>query len=379
MILGDMGADVITVDQARPASGAADAAQPMTGPGSVLGTRGGYMRRNARRVALDLKHPDARQVAHRILERADVMVESFRPGVAARLGLDPNELRDQYPRLVICSISGYGQDGPYRDRAGHDLNYIALSGLLDANRGNDGMPSVPGTVLADLAGGGMQAVVGILAALVARERTGEGQLVDVALHEGVVGLLAPLIAWISGATERSWTLLTREAPWYNVYETSDGRHVAVAAVEPRFYATFCELVGHPEWVDTQFDTATWPAMRETMKALFSSRPLAEWRALLEAHDTCVSAVPTMQEVLDDEHLRARGTFVDVLVDGAQTMLQVRPLPRLSETPLEIRRAGVAYGHDTDVILAELGYDDDARRRLRAGGAVGEGAVVAGAP
>jgi alpha-methylacyl-CoA racemase len=379
MILGDMGADVITVDQARPASGAADAVQPMIGPGSVLGTRGGYMRRNARRVALDLKHPDASQVAHRILERADVMVESFRPGVAARLGLDPTELRNQYPRLVICSISGYGQDGPYRDRAGHDLNYIALSGLLDANRGNDGMPSVPGTVLADLAGGGMQAVVGILAALVARERTGEGQLVDVALHEGVVGLLAPLIAWISDATERSWTLLTREAPWYNVYQTSDGRHIAVAAVEPRFYATFCELVGHPEWVDAQFDTATWPAMRETMKALFSSRPLAEWRALLEVHDTCVSAVPTMQEVLDDEHLRARGTFVDVLVDGAQTMLQVRPLPRLSETPLEIRRAGVAYGHDTDVILAELGYDDDARRRLRAGGAVGEGAVVAGAP
>jgi crotonobetainyl-CoA:carnitine CoA-transferase CaiB-like acyl-CoA transferase len=337
------------------------------------------MRRNARRLALDLKHPNGQDVARRILDRADIMLESFRPGVAARLGLDPVTLRREYPRLVICSISGYGQDGPYRDRAGHDLNYIAMSGLLDANRGSDGMPAMPGTVLADLAGGGMQAVIGILAALIARQHTGEGQLIDVSLQEGMVSLLSPLIAWITGATERSWTLLTRDAPWYNVYETADGRHLAVAAVEPRFYATLCELLGHPEWIDRQFDTAAWPSLREAMAGVIAGRPMAEWAALLESRDTCVSAVPTMEEVLDDEQLRARGTFVDVAAGDTQTVRQVRPLPRLSETPLRIRRAGVAYGHDTDAILAELGYDTSERLRLRRTGAVGESAVAAGTP
>ena len=361
MLLGDMGADVVVVDEAR--------AGAMAAPGGALGGTGSWMRRNSRRIGLDLKHPDGQAVIRRLLARADVMLEGFRPGVAARLGLDPKALRRQHPRLVICSISGFGQDGPYRDRPAHDLNYVTMGGLLDGNRGSDGAPVVPATVLADLAAGGMQAAIGVLAALLARERTGEGQLVDVSLHEGMVALMAPMLTRLLGDTTREWTLLTGEAPWYNVYQTSDGRHISVAAVEPWFYATVCRLLGHPEWAGTQFDTSTWAGTRTEMAEVFRSRPLQAWRGLLEEEETCVAAVPTMAEVLDDGHLRARGTFVPVIRDDGTETVHVRPVPRLSETPLEIRRPPPRFGANTDEVLSDLGFDAAERDRLCAGGGV----------
>jgi alpha-methylacyl-CoA racemase len=374
MLLGDLGAEVITVDEAHP--GDPRRSRAMLGPGSVLGQRSGYMRRNARRIALNLKHAGGLAVARRILAGADVMLESFRPGVAARLGLDPEALIRDHPRLVVCSISGFGQDGPYRDRPGHDLNYLALGGFLDGNRGGGEAPVAPSTVLADLAAGGMQAAVGILAALLARERTGRGQLVDVSLQEGVVALVSPLVAWVAGDRLRDWTLLRGEAPWYQVYETSDGRHLAVAAVEPWFYATVCDALGHPEWVELQFDVSTWPAVREAMASIVRSQPLAVWQERLERLDSCVTAIPTIGEVLEDEQLKARGTFVEVEAGAGRQEVQVRPLPRLSETPASIRRGAVAYGHDTEDILAELGYAESERDSLRGAGAVGE--ALAGA-
>jgi len=361
MLLGDMGADVLVVDEARPGA--------MAAPGGALGAAGSWMRRNVRRIALDLKHPDGQAVIRRILVRADVMLEGFRPGVAARLGLDPGLLRREHPRLVICSISGFGQDGPYRDRAGHDLNYIAMGGLLDGNRGPDGAPVVPATVLADLAAGGMQAAIGVLAALLARQRTGQGQLVDVSLHEGMVALMAPMLTRLLGDHPREWTLLTGEAPWYGVYQTGDGRHITVAAVEPWFYTTVCRLLGHPEWAETQFDTSTWAKTREAMAELFRSRPLQAWRDLLEEEETCVAAVPSLQEVLEDGHLQARGTFVPVIRDDGTETVHVRPVPRLSETPMDIRRPPPRYGADTDEVLLDLGFDTAERDRLCAGGGV----------
>jgi alpha-methylacyl-CoA racemase len=362
MILGDMGADVVVVDEA--VADGADRRPPMVGPGGPLGTEGSWMRRNCRRIALDLKHPRGRDVAHRLVDRSDVLVESFRPGTVARLGFDLDDLRRRYPRLVVCSISGYGQDGPDRDRAGHDLTYLARGGLLDGNRADDGTPIVPKTVLADLVAGGMHAVIGILAALLARERTGCGQHVDVSLQEGVVGLMAPLLSWLADRRGRRWTLLEGEAPWYRVYRTADARHLVVAAVEPWFWERVCDALQRPEWIALQFDTDHWPKIRAEMAEVIASQPLSHWQAVLCSLDACVEPVIPLSDLFADPHLRARRTFVDVA--GAP---QVRPLPRLSETPLAVRRGPVAYAADSEAVLAEVGYDEDERAALVDSGVV----------
>ena len=366
MILGDLGADVIAVDEARAA---ATGSQPMIGPDGVLGGVAVWMRRNHRRIALDLKHPDGREVAGRLLDRADVLVESFRPGVAGRLGFDNAALELTHPRLIYCSISGFGQEGPYRDRAGHDLNYLGWGGYLAGSRGVDGHPVVPATVIADLAAGGLQAVIGILAALLARQRTGRGQLVDASLAEGMVALMAPMLVRLANGDVRRWSLLSGESPWYQVYATRDGRHLTVAAVEPWFWSAVCSAVGHPEWVDDQFDTANWAQRRSELASVIAERSLDEWRTVFDQLDACVDVVPSFDEVLDDPHHRARGTFVDVASPDGGSSLQVRPLPRLSETPASIRRGAVGYGADTEAVLTELGYDDRGRRRLHGSGAV----------
>ena len=373
MILGDLGAEVIAIDQAR-AGPERTGPQPMIGPDGVLGGAGGWMRRNHRRVGLDLKHPHGREVAARLLDRSDVLVEGFRPGVAARLGFDPAALEAAHPRLVCCSISGFGQDGPYRDRAGHDLNYLGWGGLLAGSRGADGHPVVPATVIADLAGGGMQAVIGILAALFSRERSGRGQRVDASLVEGIVALMAPMLTRLASGDVRRWSLLTGESPWYRVYATADGRHLTVAAVEPWFWAAVCAVVGRPDWVEGQFDTTTWPQRRAELAAIIAGRTLAEWRSRFDPADACVAPVPELEEVLADDHHRARGTFTEVVAPDGGVSVQVRPLPRLSATPASIRRGAVGYGADADAVLAELGYDAGERARL-----LGSGAVAGPAP
>jgi len=374
MLLGDLGCEVVVVDDYRAPAAAHARTKAMIGPGAPLGSQGSWMRRNARRIALDLKNPGGREVLDRLLDRADVLLEGFRPGVAPRLGIDVASLRSAHRRLVICSITGFGQDGPYRDRAGHDLNYLAMGGLLDGNRGHDGEPVLPPTVLADLAAGGMQAAIGVLAALLARERSGEGQSIDVSLHEGVVALMAPLLLRLLGDDSRSWTLLRGEAPWYRSYATADARHLAIAAVEPWFYAAVCSVLGHPEWLAKQFDTASWPAMGHVMGAQLATRTAAEWMALFGERDSCVCVVPTMDELLADQHLRARGTFVEVEGDGSRAP-HVRALPRFSDTPADIRRGQMPWNFDCGSLLDELGFGPEARERLYSEGGVARPATA----
>jgi alpha-methylacyl-CoA racemase len=278
------------------------------------------------------------------------------------------ELRERHPRLIYCSISGYGQEGPYRNRQGHDINYLALGGLLALTGQHEGPPSLPGTLVADLAGGGLPAAVAILGALLARERSNEGQYIDVSLQEGVVGLLSPMIAlalagWPVGRGE---SVLSGGAPWYRVYSTGDGREVSVGAIEPWLFAELCRRLDRPEWQHRQYDRAFWPEMTSEMQRIFAAQPLQFWRDALEDAGVCVAGVHELDEVFDDPQLAIRGTFGP----GAMDAVNVRALPKMSGFHSPPARPPSQPGGDSEEILAELGVAPDERQRLRARGGVG---------
>ncbi|HYI15539.1 MAG TPA: CaiB/BaiF CoA-transferase family protein, partial [Thermomicrobiales bacterium] len=343
--------------RAEPASTSDDLTKPLE-----------YMRRNARRIALNLKHPDGQTVLQRLVSRADVLVESYRPGVAERLGLGYAELSAQNPRLIYCSISGYGQQGPYRDRQGHDINYLALGGLLTLTGQPDGPPILPGTLVADLAGGGLPAAVAILGALLGRERTNEGRFIDVSLQEGVVGLLTPMIAlalagWTTG---RGSSVLSGGAPWYRTFPTSDERYVAVGAIEPWLYAELCRRLDHPEWLGQQYDQSVWPEMAAEMARIFARKPLQHWRESLEDAGVCVTGVLQLDEVFDDPQLARRGSFGG----GEPQAINVRALPLMSGMASTTPRPPSRPGADAGEILGELGFSAVERQRLRTSGGVG---------
>jgi alpha-methylacyl-CoA racemase len=364
MLLGDLGAEVIVVDDGTPPE--------------RLGRRGAisaevaqllqsveFMRRRHRRIALDLRHQDGQIVMQRLVERADVLLEGFRPGVAARLGLDAGTLLARFPRLVYCSISGYGQDGPYRARAGHDINYLALGGLLGLTGAAGGPPVVPGTLVADLAGGGLPAAVAVLGALLAREHSGRGQHIDVSVQEGVAALVAPMLALMQSGqpVERGASVFTGAAPWYGIYDTADGRHVAVGAIEPWFWAELCEQLGHPEWSGQQSDREAWPAIRQEMAAIFRSRSRMAWAEQLAHLDTCVTPVWSLDEVAADPQLHSRGTF-----RGEPGTALSRALPVLDGTPEDQPPPPVPGAH-RDGILRDLGFSVEEIARIASGGGV----------
>ncbi|MBI4577441.1 MAG: CoA transferase [Planctomycetes bacterium] len=325
------------------------------------------LNRGKRCIAVDLKHPEGLAAVRRLAERADVVVESFRPGVAARLGLDFEVLRASRPGLVWCAISGYGQDGPYRDRPGHDLCYQAYAGSLAANRDEPGArPVVPGVQAADYAGA-LYAVAGILAALWARQRTGRGQFVDVALSDAAFAMMAlPVAAHGALAGEEFARPLNGGFPGYRVYACADGRPLAVAALEPRFARRLCTLLGREDLLASLLpaDAAAREAAIARFEALFRTRTRDEWLALLEDAGCCVAPVKELGEALADPQCLARGLLVDV---GASR--QVGVVPRLSETPGLPGAPAGTLGRDTDAVLGELGYDAAEIASLREAGAV----------
>ena len=270
--------------------------------------------RDMQRVLLDLKSDDGREDFLRLAERADVVIESFRPGTMARLGLAYDDVRARNPRIVYCSTTGFGQDGPYSQWAGHDLNYLAVGGFLDCTgRGPRGKPPVPGATVADSAGGGMQAVMAILAALVARASSGAGAYLDVAATDGVLALMALSIdehlatGAVMGPGE---SLLTGRYACYDTYETGDGKWLAVAAIEPRFWANLCRALELDKWVEHQQDDDVQDEIRADVAAAFARRGRDEWVAELSPADTCVAPVLTVAELVDDPQFAARGAFVE---------------------------------------------------------------------
>lgn len=372
-MLADFGADVIKVEE--PGSG--DYGRFM--PPQLAGGMSLYfvaINRNKRSMTLNLKGTEGREIFLRLVRQADVVLESFRPGVMERLGLGYEQLKEVHPGLVYCAISGYGQDGPYRLRAGHDLNYAGYAGLLDYNRGQHGEPAMPPTQLGDLAGGSFMAVIGIMTALFGRTQTGEGRKIDVSMTEGVMSLL-PLTATAYLNTDKApqpgKSALDGGLPCYNIYETLDGKYITLAALEYKFWHTFCTHIGHLELLP--FHTPVGPGEREEaidmLRAIFKTKTRDEWMAELADIDACIGPVYSIDEALNDRHAQARGVSVTSLPIG-ETGVSLRTLPsfpRISGVEDEQRFAPPGLGEHTSELLSEIGYSEAEIEGFRAGGVV----------
>jgi len=331
--------------------------------------------RGLQRVLLDLKSPGGRDAFLRLAATADVVIESFRPGVVARLGIDDAAVRAVNPDIVYCSTSGYGQTGPRAGWAGHDLDYLAAGGYLHCSgRDAEGGPALPGATIADAAAGGLHALAAILAALVARARTGEGAYLDVSVADGVVALMSLAVDEHLATGEvpgPRHSLLTGRYACYDVYPCGDGRWLAVGAIEPHFFANLCRGLGCEQWIDHQHDDGVQDAIRADFRAALATRPRDEWVAVLGPADTCVAAVASVEEVVTDEHFRARGDFVTARPagGGATTFEQVgwllAGMGRDQELPV-VRDPTVT---DTDAVLGAAGFSANDLARLREEGAI----------
>ena len=355
MLMADAGADVIRLE--RPT---------MVGVGSVAGSFVDLLARSRPSTRIDLKRPEAVELVLDLVASADVFVEGYRPGVAERLGVGPEPCLARNERLVYGRMTGWGQDGPMAQEAGHDLNYIALSGVLwPIGRGGE-VPVPPLNLVGDYGGGGMVLAFGICAALVEARTSGRGQVVDAAMVDGAASLGTAMFGMQHNGVwrhERGTNVLDSGAPFYEVYETRDGRYLSAAAIEPPFYAALIEGLGLDD-LPEQMDRARWPEMKERFAAAFATRTRDEWVALFAGRDACIAPVLSPAEVLADAHLAARQTFVEY--DG---VVQPAPVPRFSRTPAAIQRPPGEPGADTDTALAAWGVDPERIAALRQVGAV----------
>jgi alpha-methylacyl-CoA racemase len=351
MTLADLGAEVVRID--RP--GGSDLF-----PGTP---RQDVLNRGKRSVVLDLKKPAAVAAVLTMVEQADVLVEGYRPGVTERLGLGPEACWERNPKLVYGRMTGWGQTGPLAQTSGHDVNYIALTGALHAIGAAGGPPQIPINLVGDFGGGGAYLVIGVLAALREAERSGKGQVVDAAIVDGAAHLLSAIHGFGAAgqwSSDRGTNLLDGGAPFYSVYETSDGRHMAVGALEAKFYAQFVSLLGVGVPVETQMDRSTWEGLRKTFADAFASRTQKEWAAVFDGTDACVAPVATMQESLSHPHLAARGTIVD-----RNGILQASPAPRFSRTEAALDLEPPLPGEHSATVLTDWGVAD-ADELLRTG-------------
>jgi crotonobetainyl-CoA:carnitine CoA-transferase CaiB-like acyl-CoA transferase len=346
MILADHGARVISVEDKR-----------FMADDFFITT----VNRNKEHMSLNLKTTEGKEIFFRLVKKTDIFLEGFRPGVVHRLGIDYDTVRNINAKIIYCSITGYGQTGPYRNRAGHDVNYLGYSGVLDLIGEPDRPPSIPGVQIADIAGGGMNAAIGVLLALLARERTGKGQYIDISMTDGMLGLL-PLTLFFQQRTgevpRRGESILSHRYAFYNTYETSDGRHISIGAVENRFWKKLCERMGVPEYTTLQYDENRREEILDFMRTSFKSKTLAEWETELADLDVCWGKIQNLDEVLNDPLFRARGMVVDILQKNGKKTATIGVPVKLSETPGTVRTPPVGFGENTVSILQELGYTED---------------------
>ncbi|HEY9021263.1 MAG TPA: CaiB/BaiF CoA-transferase family protein [Paracoccaceae bacterium] len=349
-LMADLGATVVVIDRASAPADATD-----------------VNRRGKQSVALNLKSPDGLEAARRIIAQSDILIEGFRPGVMEKLGLGPAACHAINPGLIFGRMTGWGQDGPLAMTAGHDINYLSLSGALGAIGRADGPPVPPLNLAADYGGGSMFLIFGVLAALYERSRSGRGQVVDAAMVDGVPAMMGLIHQWLAlgrWGQGREANLLDGGAPFYRCYATKDGRALSVGPLEPQFFAELVTLAGLPEAHRAdQNDPATWPARRALYAQVFARKTRDEWMAIFEGTDACVAPVLDWDEVEHHPHNAARGTFLRV--DG---VMQAAPAPRFDRTPAAMPGVPGAPGQDTDTVLTGLGYDAatlEAMRRIGA--------------
>ena len=339
MLLADMGAEVIRVD--RAATGARRGRDVLT--------------RGRKSIAVDLKHPEGKEVILKLCEGADALFEGFRPGVTERLGLGPDECMARNPALVYGRMTGWGQEGPMAQAAGHDINYISLAGALHAIGGKGGKPVPPLNLVGDFGGGGMLLAFGLVCAILEARKSGKGQVVDAAMVDGAATLMAMFFSMqASGAwsPERGTNLLDGGAHFYDTYETSDGRYISVGSIEPQFYALLVEKAGlDKNQFSAQMDRDRWPEYKEILTSVFKTKTRDEWCDIMEGSDVCFAPVLSLDEVAQHPHNRHRSTFVEM--DG---MVQPAPSPRFSRTAGELTCGSRAPGEDTESVLSAAGID-----------------------
>jgi len=358
MMLSDMGAEVVRVDRADKVRGG----DPAAPPADVLN-------RGRRSIGIDLKNADGVEALLTLVESADALIEGFRPGVTERLGFGPEVCLARNPRLVYGRMTGWGQDGPYAQAAGHDINYIALAGALDSIGRAGERPVPPLNLVGDFGGGGMLLAFGVACALVERSSSGKGQVVDAAMVDGSAVLMTMFHAFRAMGIwfdERGTNMLDSGAHFYDVYETKDGKYVTIGSIESQFYAELLEKTGlvDDDTLPHQHDRTQWPAMKERFVELFKTKTRDEWCELMEGSDVCFAPVLSMTEAPAHPHNVARGTFVER--DG---IVQPAPAPRFDRTPGEISRPPSHAGQHTDEVLADWGVDPATIAKLHETGAV----------
>ena len=368
-LLGDLGADVTVVERVDPDDAKIQTSVAELG-GPNLWLRDA--RRRTRRIGVDLKSPDGRKILCRLAANADVVIEGFRPGVAARLGVEYQSLSKLNQRLIYCSISGYGQTGPHASRPGHDINYIAEAGLLGLTGPADGPPIMPGVLVADFAAGSLYAASGILGALAGRTATGRGCHIDVSMHEAVVQVMARFIVPFleeGRVYERGRSYLLGSNAWYNVHETADEQYVAVGAMEDTFFAQLARRLEHPEWVAQRGDPAGEEALSVELPRVIRRRSREEILERL-GDEACVSPVATVPDVVGDPQLVHRGVFTACGSADANGHARIGAMVRGSDPRVDHQETEDESGRHTDAILSEAGYDAEARQDLRHAGVVG---------
>ncbi|MEV6362331.1 CaiB/BaiF CoA transferase family protein [Nocardia asteroides] len=358
MLLADLGADVIRVD--RP---------PGYDGGAPIAARFNLLNRGRRSAVFDLKKPGAVAAVLRLVGEAQVVLEGFRPGVAEKLGLGPDECLAVNPALVYGRMTGWGQDGPRAAEPGHDVNYISLTGVLHAVGRAGEPPTIPLNLAGDFGGGSLYLALGVVAALLESRTSGHGQVVDAAMVDGSASLMTLFYGLFAAgywSDERGVNRLDSGAPWYNVYETADGGWISVGANESRFWHNLLGVLGiDAAELPDQHDKSRWPVVRERFTAAFRTKTRDEWCALAEGREACLVPVLSLAEAPRDAHLRARGTFVDV--DG---VVQPAPAPRFSRTPGAIQRPPAAPGEHTDEVMRDWGFTVAELATLRGQGAIG---------
>jgi alpha-methylacyl-CoA racemase len=357
MLLADLGADIIRID--RP---------PGYDGGAPVEHRFNLLHRGRRSAALDLKKREATDAVLKLVRSADALIEGFRPGVAEKLGLGPDACLAVNPALVYGRMTGWGQDGPLAQAPGHDINYISLTGVLHSVGRAQGGPAIPLNLAGDFGGGSLYLALGVVSALLERQRSGKGQVIDAAMVDGSASLMTLFYGLRAGdywRDERGVNRLDSGAPWYNVYETKDGRWVSLGSNEARFWRNTLALLDlREDQMPAQHDRAQWPAVHAIFAARFRTRTRDEWCALAQGREVCIAPVLSMAEAPDHPHLRARETFV--VNDG---VTQPAPAPRFSRTPGAIQRPPPAPGENTDAVLADWGFKPEELSALREAGAV----------